>query len=81
MTDAPDNLTLEILKDVQKRLVDMGRELKYLRDDTREGFASVRAAIQSQQHDIILMERRMERVEEDVRLIKKATEFASDSRQ
>jgi hypothetical protein len=80
MSDSIENITLEILKDLQKRLVDMGREMKYLRDDTREGFASLRSAIQSQQHDIILMERRMERVEEDVRLIKKATEFPSDPR-
>jgi len=50
MTGELENITLEILNDLQKRLVDMGREIKFLRDDTRERFASVRAAIQSQQH-------------------------------
>lgn len=46
----------------------------------REGFASVRAALQAQQHDINLLERRMERVEDDVRLIKRATDFPGNAR-
>lgn len=44
----------------------------------REGFASVRTTIRAQQHDINLLERRMERVEDDLRMIKRATEFPED---
>lgn len=70
---------LDILKDLQRRSGEHTREIRFLRDDMREGFASVRAALQAQQHDINLLERRMERVEDDVRLIKRATEFADDA--
>lgn len=73
-----ENIVLEILKDLQRRSGEQTREIRFLRDDMREGFASVRAALQAQQHDINLLERRMERVEDDVRLIKRATEFPED---
>lgn len=40
-----ENIVLEILNDLQRLSGEQTREIRFLRDDMREGFASVRAAL------------------------------------
>lgn len=74
MTDAKDIIP-DILRNIQKDISEMKRTQTNMHDDMRAGFASNRAHFEAVQRDINLIERRVDRVEEDIREIKKALDF------
>jgi hypothetical protein len=69
------NLIYEILKDVQARLAG----LEGMRGEMRDGFASLRAHLATQQGDSAFSERRVIELEKDMERVKRRLELAGDS--
>lgn len=77
MTDTKD-LVPDILRNIQKDLSDVKRTQTNMHEDMRAGFASIRAHIEAVQRDINLIERRVDRVEDDIRGIKSSLDFPKE---
>jgi hypothetical protein len=73
MAEPLDNrLIYEILKDVQASL----SRLEGIRDEMREGFASLRAHMATQHADAAFLERRVVELERDMARVKRRLELA-----
>ena len=73
MAEPVDNqLIYEVLKDVQTRLV----SLEGMRDDMREGFASLRAHMATQHGDAVFLERRLMELERDMERVKRRLQLS-----
>ena len=73
MAEPIDNSPIyEVLKDVQTRLA----SLEGMRDEMREGFASVRAHMATQHGDAVFLERRVLELERDMERVKRRLQLA-----
>ena len=73
MAEPIDNSPIyEVLKDVQTRLA----SLEGMRDEMREGFASVRAHMATQHGDAVFLERRVLELERDMEPVKRRLQLA-----
>jgi hypothetical protein len=73
MAEPLDNrLVYEVLKDVQTRLA----SLEGMRDEMREGFASLRAHMATQHGDAAFLERRVLQLERDMERVKRRLQLA-----
>jgi hypothetical protein len=75
MAEPIDNrLIYEILKDVQGRFAG----LEGMRDEVREGFASIRAHMATQHGDAAFLERRVIELERDMERVKRRLELVDE---
>ena len=72
-----DNLDIvpQILRDIQREIGDIKQSHRNMHDDMRAGFASMRGHLEAQHRDINMIENRLDRMEDDVRLLKRTAEF------
>lgn len=76
MTDEKvTDLIPDIMRVLQQQFGELNRKVDRLGDDMRAGFASIRSHQEAQQRDINNIERRLDRLEDETRLIKRAIEF------
>jgi len=69
------SLIYEILKDVQARLARM----EGMRDEMREGFASIRAHMATQHGDAAFLERRIVELERDMARVRQRLDLVDDA--
>ena len=68
------SLIYEILKDVQARLARM----EGMRDEMREGFASIRAHTATQHADVAFLERRIVELERDMERVRRRLDLVDE---